>query len=84
MECNNDLVKRNLHLLCTAESTESELEALRLLHINLAHVYTSQGDADFIEKQYLTQSKTALEEGNLYSHFEVGKPQQLTNNNYYK
>jgi len=65
------LISQNLHLLCQATSTEQELEALRLLNLNLANIKNTTCDADLIERQYLTQSKTVLEEGNPYPLFQV-------------
>lgn len=67
----SDSIQHHLCLLCDATSTEDELGALRSLNLQLANVHTTHCDADFIEKQYLSQSKTVLEEGNPYPLFEV-------------
>lgn len=64
-------IKSYIRLLCTAVSTESEVEALRLLSLHLINVPSTQCDPDTIEQEFLSQSKTALEEGNPYPLFEV-------------
>lgn len=67
----SNVIKQQLEKLCKAETTEEELEALRLLNVYLANVHTSHCDPDYIERQFLTQSKTVLEEGNPYPLFRV-------------
>ncbi|XP_067933195.1 uncharacterized protein [Watersipora subatra] len=68
---NSRVITMHIAALCNAETTEQELEALGLLHRHLTNLHVSHCDPDFIEKQYLTQSKTVLEEGNPYPYFEV-------------
>lgn len=67
----NDLQKQ-LQLLCTAKTTEEELLALQSLNVILARPEACDEDPDTIEREFLTQSKTVLEEGNPYPRFQVG------------
>lgn len=67
----NESIKSYIRLLCSAVSTEKELEALRLLSLHLAKTHTTHCDPDAIEQEFLTQSKTVLEEGNPFPSFEV-------------
>ena len=73
-------IKSYIRLLCTAVSTENEVEALRLLSIHLINATTTQCDPDMIEREFLSQSKTVLEEGNPFPLFEVS---EITMNNDY-
>ena len=66
----DDSITSHLRRLCTATTTEVELDSLRSLNIALS-LSMNHTDADSIEEEFLTLSKTCLEEDNPYPHYQV-------------